>query len=410
MPGHSQKSTISIAEPTSIPTSANPALAIFAFTLFGVWLLARPVVAQVPISLGAPTVEKLQEQIQNLKNPSYRTRQMAVWYLEQYPEQALPLLRAAGKTTDLNVGAEIVSMLSSQAMQADSKLSVDAHEALKEIAGGTQSVTAVSHLALDALEGIASRQELLAFRTLIELKVGIGEERLNINGAMQNEAGGRVILHITDEFEGKDEHLRMFRFLRWVDTAYLEGTTISEKMLREVLAMPSIKRLVLKGPAVSNAMLQTIFDVRELEHLELVYAPVDDEVIETLVDLPLVGSLRLFGTNISRDGAARIKKELDGLDIYIARGGFLGVSTIQSDLRVTKVLRGSGAEKAGILEDDIITHINKKPIKVFDQLRAELANFSAGEKVEVIVQRREFAEPKELTFEVTLGVQETQTN
>lgn len=395
----------------SVPMNFSQAAILTAATI-GVFLFAASSSAQQPPApMGPPTVEKLQQQIQNLKNPSYRTRQMAIWYLEQYPIQALPLLRAAGKTTDLNIGAEIVGMLSSQALLTDTKISVEAHEALKEIAGGTQSVTAVSQLAIDALDGIADRQELLAYQALTELNVEIDNLRLNINGAMQNEAGGgATILHVKDDFLGNDEQLRMFRFLRSVDTAYLEGPAVSERMLREVLAMPGIKRLVLKGPAINKAMLQAIFDVRELEHLELVYAPVDDEIVDTLVDLPLVGSLRLFGTQISREGATRLKKELDGLDIYIARGGFLGVSTIQSDLRVTKVLKGSGAEKAGILEDDIITHVNKKPIKVFDQLRAELANFSPGEKVEVVVERRELSELKTLTVDVTLGVQETQTN
>lgn len=374
-------------------------------------LLAAAACAQVPDAIGEPTVEKLQEQIQNLKNPSYRTRQLAIWYLEQYPKRALPLLRAAGKTTDLNIGAEIVGMLSTQAMVTDMDISVEAHEALKEIAGGTQSVTAVSQLAIDALAGIADRQEVLALQALIDLNVEIGDLRLNINGSMQNELGGRsMIVHVKDDFQGRDEHLRMFRFLRSVDSAYLEGPAISEKMLREVLAMPGLKRLVLKGPAINNAMLQGIFDVRELEHLELVYAPVDDQALETLVDLPLVGSLRLFGTKISRDGGTRLKEDLDGLEIYIARGGFLGVQTSQSDLRVSKVVRGSGAEKAGIIENDIITRVNKKPIKIFDQLKAELANFAPGEKVEVEVDRRHFAEPELITLNVTLGVQETQAN
>ena len=353
------------------------------------------------------TVEKLQQQIQNLRNPSYRTRQLAIWHLEQNPKLAMPLLRAAGKTTDLNIGAEIVGLLSDQAMVADADVSVEAHEALKAIAGGTQSVTAVSQLAIDALEGIAGRQELLAQQALTELNAEIDELRLNINGAMQNEITNRsMILHVKDDFRGKEEHFRLFRFLRSVDSAYLEGPAISEKMLREVLAMPGIKRLVLKGPEINNQMLQAIFDVRELEHLELVYAPVDDQVLDTLVDLPLVGSLRMFGTHISRDGATRLKKDLDGLDIYIARGGFLGVQTSQIDLRVSKVVRGSGADKGGIAVNDLITQVNDKPIKIFDQLRTELANFGPGDEVDVVVERR----AETLKLKITLGVQESQSN
>ena len=385
------------------------------FLLFVLASLPMSAQSQTPTETqisGEPTVAKLQEQIQNLKSPSYRTRQLAIWYLEQNPKRALPLLRAAGKTTDLNIGAEIVGMLSAQAMLADTDVSVEAHEALQEIAGGKHSVTAVSHLALDALEGIADRQELLAQQALTDLNVEIGELQLNINGTPQNDMNGRrsIILHVKDDFTGKDEHLRLFRFLRSVDSAYLEGPAISEKMLHEVLAMPGIKRLVLKGDAVNNAMLQAIFDVPELDHLELVYAPIDDRALDTLVDLPLGGSLRLFGSQLSREGATRLKKELDGLDIYIARGGFLGVSTVPTDLRVTKILPGSGAEKAGIIPGDVITRVNNKPVKVFEQLRTELSSFAPGENVEVVVDRRQLGDPETLTFNVTLGVQETQAN
>ncbi len=116
--------------------------------------MISPVAAQPASEPGMesePSLEKLEEQIRNLSSPSYRTRQLAIWYLEQNPRRALPLLRAAGKTTDLNIGAEVVNMLSAQAMETDESISVNAHEVLKEIAGGSQSVTAVSHLALDAL-------------------------------------------------------------------------------------------------------------------------------------------------------------------------------------------------------------------------------------------------------------------
>jgi hypothetical protein len=347
---------------------------------------------------------------------------LALWYLEQNPKTAMPLLRDAGKTTDLNIGAEIIGLLSAQATLTDTAISVEAHEALKEIAGGSQSVTAVSQLAINALDGIADRQELLALQALTELNARIGDLRLNINGQKQNEISpSSLILRVDDNFKGKDEHLRMFRFLRSVDTAYLEGPTVNEKMVREVLSMPALKRLVLKGPAITTEMLQVIFDLRELEHLEVIYAPIDDSSIETLVDLPLVGSLRLFGTKISRDGATRLKKELDGLDVYVGRGGFLGVQTSQSDLRVSRVVSGSGAELGGIIEQDVITQINGKPIKIFDQLRAELANFAPGEKVTVVVVRRgqvrmdrkddeKKNEPEMLTLEVVLGVQEAQSN
>jgi hypothetical protein len=367
-------------------------------------------------TVAEPSIEKLREQIGKLNSPSYRTRQLAIWYLEQNPVRALPLLKEAGRTTDLNIGAEVISMLSTQAMMPDSDISVGAHEALQDISGGSQSVTAVSHFAIDALDGIADRQQVVAQQALLDLNVKLGALRLTIGGVMQNEMGLHTnnIVHVSDDFRGKEEDMRLFRFLRSFDTAYLEGDSIDEKLIRQVMAMPNLKRIVLKGPSINNQLLLTLFDARELEHLELLYASVDDDAISTIVDLPLVGSLRLFGTNITPTGAERIKKELDGLDIYFGRGGFLGVKTTQNDLRVSNVVPGSGADKGGIQPQDIITHVNDKPIKTFPQLREELANFAPGDKIKVVVDRTTFGSPlrdvESIGLVITLGLQETPNN
>lgn len=369
-----------------------------------------------PMTVAEPTLEKLRAQIGKLNSPSYRTRQLAIWYLEQNPIRALPLLREAGHTTDLNIGAEIVSMLSSQAMMPDSDISVGADEALQEIAGGTQSVSAVSHLAISALEGIADHQEMLAQQALQDLNVKMGPLRLTIGGVIQNEMGllSNNIVHIADDFKGTEEHMRLFRFLRSFDTAFLEGKEIDERLMRQIMSMPNLKRIVLKGPTISNQLLLSLFDGRELEHLELLYSNVDDEAVDTIVDLPLVGSLRIFGSKISAQGVARIKTELDGLDIYFGRGGFLGVKTNQNNLRVSSVVSNSGADKGGIQPQDVITYVNDKPIKNFPQLREELANFAPGEKVTVVVERPDFASPipkaEPIKLEITLGKQETPNN
>jgi hypothetical protein len=373
----------------------------------------------MPAASTEPSLEKLRSTINDLNNPSFRTRQLAVWYLEQNAARALPLLREAGRTTDLNIGAEVVAILSDQAMQGDPTISVAAHEALKEIAGGQRSITAVSHLAHTALAGIADRQEILARQALEGLRVELGNLRLTIGGSLQNSIGAEPssIVRVTSDFAGTDDDIRLFRFLRSYDTAYLEGNKLNEKLLREVLTMPGLKRIVLKGSAVNNQLLTALFDVPSLEHLELVYANVDDTAIDTIVDLPLVDSLRVFGTRISMSGAKRIKQELEGLDIYFGRGGFLGVQTQQNDLRVQAVVSGSGAELGGIQTGDLITHVNQKAIKTFTQLREELANFAEGEQVAITIERptltgdnRPFEGSRQLELQITLGKQESVPN
>ncbi len=147
--------------------------------------------------------EELKDKIRQLSNPSFRTRKSAVWTLERHMDRAIPLLREAGKTTDLNTGTEIVSLLSVQALQPDTRMSVAAHEALLDIAGGQYSVTAVSTMAHSVLDNIALQQELRATLRLRDLGVKLGPLQLVIENATQNNASSdSYIVHITDDFIG----------------------------------------------------------------------------------------------------------------------------------------------------------------------------------------------------------------
>lgn len=333
--------------------------------------------------------EKLRVQIRKLNDPSYRTRQLAVWHLQQHPTLALPLLREEGERADLNTGAEIVALLSQQAMMPDSTINIPAHEALKALAGTNHSVTAVSHLASSVLAGIADRQELLAQQSLLDLKVEMGLLQVSVGGAIQNSnmAPPSNIVLAGSNFVGTEKDARMFRFMRSYDTAVLEGEKITEGLVREIVAMPGLKRFVLRGPMITKDMLNALNDLPTLQHLELAYVNIDDSAIDTIVDLPLTDSLRIFGSSLSAEGMARIRKDLMGLDIYLARGGFLGVMTGGNDLVVSKVVPNSGAQLGGVKMYDLITQINGKRIKTFNQLREELALFADDEKVTLTVQR-----------------------
>ncbi len=83
--------------------------------------------------------------------------------------------------------------------------------------------------------------------------------------------------------------------------------------------------------------------------------------------------------------------------------GFLGIFTGEVDkgkgVKVTDVSKDSGAQKAGLKKDDIITHLDGKEIADPDELRATLANYQKDDKVKVKLRRKD--ETKEL--EVTLG-------
>ncbi|WP_163934831.1 DegQ family serine endoprotease [Paraferrimonas sp. SM1919] len=66
---------------------------------------------------------------------------------------------------------------------------------------------------------------------------------------------------------------------------------------------------------------------------------------------------------------------------------------------ITQVVKDSAAAKAGLKPGDIITHLNDRPVKSFQSLRAKIGTLGAGKEVNLTVLR----EGEELKFEVLLG-------
>ena len=71
----------------------------------------------------------------------------------------------------------------------------------------------------------------------------------------------------------------------------------------------------------------------------------------------------------------------------------------QEGVVVVGTVEGTGAQKAGIKENDIIIKLNGKPVKDVAHLRYELYQHEAGETITLTVIRNN----KERNIKVTLG-------
>lgn len=69
---------------------------------------------------------------------------------------------------------------------------------------------------------------------------------------------------------------------------------------------------------------------------------------------------------------------------------------------VVSVTPSSGAEEAGILRGDLITHINSREIRTVDQLRATVSSHSPGSPIDVSVWRSTNDSGKHIEFTATL--------
>jgi hypothetical protein len=347
----------------------------------------------------------LEQQIAALNDASYRARQLARWRLEQYPLATLQVIERCIENVDYNTGAQLVDLLSVMATHRDLSISVKSRQILGDKAN---RVSSIGRLADNAVRAIADLQEEQAIEILLHHggRIGFPESlgfSINARVAM---ASDHLALWINERFTGNDETIAWIQFLKSIETVFLEGPNIDSRHFRAIAKLPNIKSLKLKHVDMTAEDLELFKSLTSLEHLGLNYVNIDDRTLSTLAELPISQSLRLYGTRISPAGAERLAKQLDGIEIYCGRGGYLGVGTDPSNTEVTIVTPGSGADQAGIRVRDEMTHIDGVPIKDFAELRAELGKHNAGDSIKVRVKRRVSpirTESIELELEVTLG-------
>lgn len=74
---------------------------------------------------------------------------------------------------------------------------------------------------------------------------------------------------------------------------------------------------------------------------------------------------------------------------HTVRGGVLGIflEDVENGARVSRVLPGGGAAKAGIVDEDVISQVNGKPVTSRDELVAILNTMPPGETIQISLYR-----------------------
>ena len=75
------------------------------------------------------------------------------------------------------------------------------------------------------------------------------------------------------------------------------------------------------------------------------------------------------------------------MELDISQGGF-----------VEQVTKDSAADEAGIRAGDVITKVNGKAIKTFNELSGKIGSIGAGQTVEITVIRKDGKEKEPMTL------------
>ncbi len=322
--------------------------------------------------------------IEDLGSEDYSVRQLATLRLSQHKADSIPFVILAVNDATGERADRLFQFLSSIAAEPYSDSGKLAFDSLNELAASR--TTSKSIRAGKILQVIGAEQRDVALDLLDECKAKIRDRDLQV---MSSRMSLRQPLIIDRKFTGNAADLACLKWLTDVTFARLEGPQISREILQQVIGLPHLRKLQLVDTELNIEGLAVLRDAPDLDLLEIVYSPISDESVEMLTSLPVWGNVYLFGTKLTQSGHQSLKSKLDGVELFVSRGGFLGVRALGNSTIIDGIEIGGAAERAKLRRGDKMLSVNGVPILLFEDLRKQLANFADGEQVILEVERNE---------------------
>lgn len=331
---------------------------------------------------GKVTSEQIQQWISELKSDNYSARESASRKISRHLVEALPLVVEAAEKENEIGGEQLLQFLGFVGQDALSPEGRMAFDTLKRIA--EERTTSRAVVAQKILENISIQMRELAMDRLKRAGVSCEDRYLSVLTRMKEIKSALVI---DQRFVGTAADLELLPWLFDVHFVKLEGPAITREVLALVAKMPKLNSLQIIETSLKSSDIACLTEAPDLELLEILYTPIDDSSIDILEQLPVFGDLQLFGTLLTAKGATEVVDRIDTANVFVGRGGFLGITCEPSSLIIREVIPEGPAALAGIRTLDKLVSVDGVPISNFDELRRELAKSASGEKVLVEYER-----------------------
>ncbi len=328
------------------------------------------------------TQQQIQSWIEDLQSEIYSARESASRKLSRHLDQAMPSVIEAAESPVGRESEQLLQFLGFLGSNALSPQGKAAHACLQRIAEDRTTRRAV--LAQKVLEGIAIQMRELAAERLRVVGVACEDRYLSVLTRTREVKNALVI---DARFLGDARDLELLRWMFDVEFVKLEGPLITRDVLASIVQLPKLRSLQLIDTPLTGPDISVLFDAPDLDLLEVLYTPLGDESIPILEQLPIFGDLQLFGTLLSAQGAKDVVERIDSANVFVGRGGFLGITCEPSSLIIREVIPNGPAQEAGIRTMDKLLRVDDVAISNFEELRRELAKSADGEKVMVEFER-----------------------
>jgi membrane-associated protease RseP (regulator of RpoE activity) len=361
-----------------------------AWVVFSVALSLSIATAPHRVALGQ---EPLQDQIRSwareLQDERFAVREAAQSELERNLAVALPELIEIAESSQNQKASGLLQFLGMIAQDALSDQGKSAYECLTRISNERTTERAI--LAQKILQSIAVQMREKALGRLERVGVVCADRNLSVLTQLRDVKNALVI---DRQFSGTQDDLALLPWLFDVQFVKLEGPSITPAVLEQVVKLPQLRSLQIIETSIESQDLRPLLAAPDMDLIEILYSPVDDQCIKILENVPIFGDLQLFGTEVSASGAEQLIAAIETANVFVGRGGFLGITCEPSSLIIQESIPKGPAEKAGIRMGDKLKKINGVPIYNFEDLRKQLAKSAAGESVLVEFDRPIWKSPE----------------
>ncbi len=158
---------------------------------------------------------------------------------------------------------------------------------------------------------------------------------------------------------------------------------------------------------ISPGAVEAFSSLASIRELSWTRTPISSDLFDAMAKLPALQTINLSVSKFLHEDKKRFDQQRPSCRFNNVPVAFLGVQgpqTISSyqreeDCLIEQVVADSSAAKAGIEPGDIIRKVSGQPIEKFEELRMFITQHSAGESLELDVER----EGKIITIPVELG-------
>jgi hypothetical protein len=334
-----------------------------------------------------------------LQSDCFSTRQSAMYEIMKDPEPVIPFIELAYENADADFRKRTMHILANLASDPSTgRPALLAFESIERISFSKERIAA--RHAEDAKFQILLKRQYLAAKKL---------ERFNAQVKFsepqdQNGIPIATSVVVNEYWRGTREDLELVGDLIAVSRLELDHKQVDDEIIGLLPSTFGLTTLKLCRCNITEASIHHLSKVGTLSDLELLYCPVGVECFSSLGGLECLGSIRLIGTNVEPSEMSKLERSLATTKVDVRRGAFMGIrySPSASKCKLTSLVPGSGAEKAGLQRGDTIIEFNGNSIAEYIDVTKLLRECKAGDHVEIKARRG----GKTLGFDVVMGVWE----